>query len=1052
MAFLESFISQYAPPTIKSNPDHLKSWVESNIVGKTQQDLQSAVQSDPYVGLNGKNYYHYAAQEIEKKELAEGRDLTMGEQVAITDMMRQLAAVPPVFYNTDPQGRAVPRNFRAEVVAKANQSNWYRNMSSNALYSMAALPGRALSAIDPELGSRAMQHLYESYAPQEAPGAMAGQVIGGAWTAAPLVAGGPVTLLGLGAYGLSGVGQARLTAKEQRELGHDITLGEELTAAILQGGAEVGSGLLTAGLAKVGGKALLPVFSRMAPTLIQPLLRGGAKLAGKTLVTNAVRLLGSSLGEGAEEAATEAFQNYIDRTILDVKNEVGEGTGKAFKLGVATNLILSLLTAGRLSGAHTHISERAPTSLQRVEQSEQRLKMKLNEEAQEELMGQPEPVRDKPTNTELKAIHDYKDKLQLNDKEYRDILEKVTGKRSSKELTESEVVDVLSELGEAAELSFKEPHLGALLTDQLYEAERLGLGPLVKPVAKGRIDQQLEYSKTETEIDNMVDLLHPELSKRQLKKLKKRNEVPEIEVQMAKLLDTYEEAPDFLSEQHKKVFDYFRDLNRRVLEDKNAVRREQGLPEIPYREAYIAHIAELAEGFSEGFVEGMPQDLVYWAKEKGKTDITDKRDLQRQLEEKIGERFSTDLRALQKSMVWSGLKYKHMKKPVDHLYHVLDMAKHIMPASTQKWLRGWVDVHVKNQQTMTDEYINGVVNRTGLVGIFNKVLKPFGKEISKRPVTDLFTHIGKLNIYGAMAFRPKLWIRNKFQLMQNIALYGVQNTARALSYSPKNDPVLDQLLEQSSFLKSYTGAEELTRREKSLFARFGLAPYQWTAVTNAKQTMKAAYLAARPLMSDPKYADLGWADPRRTYTEPEGFLYPSEKRMLLEEMEFGASATQYQYIGMAMPGVFRHKSLTPLTRLQSWWMNYFFHFQREAVTRMLTGRTGQGRKIPASWRANWGKYMLGGGALLQTLGYGSSFLTGALPTSLSPTAAITLALYMYAKSDDERTRKRYANQIKRQIRVFVPGGLALKDVEDVWTGKKSLVDFFFYTKKRENKK
>jgi hypothetical protein len=401
-----------------------------------------------------------------------------------------------------------------------------------------------------------------------------------------------------------------------------------------------------------------------------------------------------------------------------------------------------------------------------------------------------------------------------------------------------------------------------------------------------------------------------------------------------------------------------------------------------------------------------------------------------------------------KGMAWSGLRSKHLAQPLKYFKDQMDLVKHVMPASTRRWVTDYMNIAIKGQQSATDEHINNWVKTGGIGKLLDKVLRPFGKSISEKPVTDLFQRIGTMNIYGTMAFRPKLWIRNTFQRIQNIAMYGFDAAFKA--NLPIDDDVLTELLDKSTFLQSYTGAEGLSPTDRGILRRYGLGPYQWTATNNAKTAMKAAYIASKPLVTDPKYKDLGWADPKRDYTEPEGFLYESEKQALLKEMEFGAGAAQYQYIGLAMPKIFRHKAAIPFTRLTSWWMNYFMHFNREALHRTITGETGYGKKIPASWRGNWAKYVVSGGPILQSLGYGASFMTGALPTRLSPTAALMYGMYAYATADDDRDRKRAEYQIKGALPTFVPGGLAAKDAEGLVTGEKDISEVLFYKQRGLN--
>ena len=130
---------------------------------------------------------------------------------------------------------------------------------------------------------------------------------------------------------------------------------------------------------------------------------------------------------------------------------------------------------------------------------------------------------------------------------------------------------------------------------------------------------------------------------------------------------------------------------------------------------------------------------------------------------------------------------------------------------------------------------------------------------------------------------------------------------------------------------------------------------------------------------------------------------------LLQEMEFGASATQYQYNSIGMPWIFRHKSLIPATRLTSWWMNYFAKFHREALHRAFTGRPSwsgpDGPTLPWSRRLGWLRYAVLGGLILNTMGYTRSYMFGAAPTGWPPAMQAADSIYKYVIADDEKRRK-----------------------------------------------
>ena len=236
----------------------------------------------------------------------------------------------------------------------------------------------------------------------------------------------------------------------------------------------------------------------------------------------------------------------------------------------------------------------------------------------------------------------------------------------------------------------------------------------------------------------------------------------------------------------------------------------------------------------------------------------------------------------------------------------------VMPASTKEWLINYVNTIIKGQEPKFDQTVNRMITSTGIGKMINVLLKPLGKSLSRKPITNVFGKLGRLTIHGVMGWRPKQLIRNKFQLVQNLALYTFR--ANLKGFLPASiDKNLESLLTDSLFLKSYTGIEELPTNIQKKLEKLWMAPYQWTAITNVSQSMKVAYWDTLELITKPKFKDFGWADPQRTYKEPKGKLYPSEREKLLKEMEFGAGVTQYSYIPMGMPQLFRYKALTPLT-------------------------------------------------------------------------------------------------------------------------------------------
>lgn len=149
---------------------------------------------------------------------------------------------------------------------------------------------------------------------------------------------------------------------------------------------------------------------------------------------------------------------------------------------------------------------------------------------------------------------------------------------------------------------------------------------------------------------------------------------------------------------------------------------------------------------------------------------------------------------------------------------------------------------------------------------------------------------------------------------------------------------------------------------------------------------------------------------------------------------------------MAMPGVFKHKWATPFTRLQSWWMNHFFKFHREAANRFYTGETRENQELPWSRRIGWGRYLVIGGVVLNTLGYTSSYLFGAAPEAIPPLAQLLINMYKYVITDNERARATAERKFLYALKTFIPGYLAAKDINAMLDKDRKWTDLLFYKK------
>ena len=608
---------------------------------------------------------------------------------------------------------------------------------------------------------------------------------------------------------------------------------------------------------------------------------------------------------------------------------------------------------------------------------------------------------------------------------------------------------------------FGEPTPIRYFTSQTYYSQKLGVKPLVEPLelAKQRLD--LEFPVLEHLIDAKIIEVNKAWGIGVGERLAARTRnVPTRGVrELRDLLDKYETLPaelvDKMPIEQVKLFSWFRNLNRTIINGENQVRRILNLEEIPYRQAYVRHVPDaMAQEILAG-THPLPPALEYWSKRIVGKKIFNPMEMERQLSTDLAEYFTKDLAYASKSMVWTGLKEIHLSQPLSAFKQMMGAYAKDMPASTRRWVDDYVNQVIKGQQTFFDEEINRLVAQSGFSGVMNKILRPFGRTVGTRPMTDLTQLAGRATILSVMTPRPglvKMIIRNLFQHTQDLALYGVKSSLRG--YAPAKGK-LAELLDRSLFLKGYTGFEQLPVAIQGKLEKLVLWPYGRSAIFNAKTAMKTAYHDYLPLIAEPKYRNLvgrsgkKWASPKRTYNEPKGFLYPDEEERLLSAMEWGAGATQYQYIAMGMPQIFRTKALVPLTRLQSWWMNHFFRFHREAMQGFFKGETSQG--LPLTWnkRANYLKYLVLGGGILTSMGYTTSYLAGVLPYNLSPVGQFAMGAWKYATADTDRQRGEAKREIFNSWKAIVPGALAQKELEQIWSGDKELWQMFFYGQEEE---
>lgn len=1067
------------PSTIDTS-DEIDEWVFNAFAGRTMNELiEGSSRSD--FGLTSKNYMHYAAQSVQQqqdeREQLGATPMSAEEQVAITDAYRQLGGDQPLFYDVGPGGVAIQEENRFNaayskvIEGRSAISDIMNGINRTFVGRTTGLIGTVAPSYAAELEEQNQMLLKGRGGWSTFIGDIAGQAL----VSAGLAAGAGVAGLVWAAPGLFAAqtfGSTRTDVFKERLKGKDISLAKELGAATLNGAAEFifehFGGRMASGAAGQARK-FIPAIGKQ---ILDKGVKGTTGLLKTALREGGLDIAKYSVGGGLEEFFTQLAQNTI--TNLYRPQKIMEGAGKAFLAGMIQPLMIAGPAALNSQFIAPLRKTKAFTPQEQVEKLEQ---MRENVRGDESITdNNKEQMYEELDNRIVELQPDIEAQIT---EEAQPVVEEERVRLPGEELipTPSTPTDkfvsegAIIEPGKAEppkpterqqpyeptpttdDPQFKEPTIAAGITPQNYYSQILGTKYLTKPSEIGKQEMDLEFNEIRGQIDGMLRALDKEAKTPwgERRRYRRKGEPTAAHVKMAELLNNNEEAPSNLTEGEKVVFDYFRKLSKNLIERENQVRRNLGVDEIPYRTNYFRHVAgELAhEIVGEGAI--LPKELEYWMDKKVSAKIFNSMEIERQLGSKLEELFSRDLGAVTKGMAYTALKEIHLSEPLAFFKQEMELVKDVIPASTRKWAEGYINHVIRGQETDFDKSVNNLITQTNPGRTIYKILHPFAKDMSRRPMTNLGRQIGNLNITWAIWGRPKLVIRNMFQRLQMLALHPVKYVMKGQLRNKKNKHMND-IIDNSLFTKGYTGMEELNKSELGLLKKVGMLPYQFIAASNAKSAMRASYYDIMDLITNQKYADLkGWRDSNRTGKEKEGFLYPSEEKTLKEEMELAAQATQYQYIPLAMPGVFKHKTAVPLTRLQSWWMNHFMMFQREALVRGISGKTTTGRQLPWSRRVGWLRYVTIAGPILTTMGYGSSFLIGALPESLSPVASSVLALWKWLTADRDRERDRARREFERGMTSIIPGGLAAKDMNDWMTGKKGAENLLFYnTDKKED--
>ena len=124
------------------------------------------------------------------------------------------------------------------------------------------------------------------------------------------------------------------------------------------------------------------------------------------------------------------------------------------------------------------------------------------------------------------------------------------------------------------------------------------------------------------------------------------------------------------------------------------------------------------------------------------------------------------------------------------------------------------------------------------------------------------------------------------------------------------------------------------------------------------------------------------------------------------------------------------------------------------MRRAFTGKPTYSKKggpiLPWKYRLGWLRYALIAVPILNAMRYQRSFLFGAAPTGLPPSAQFAWGMYNYVVgkgAGSEQQWKKGEKQMMSSGKTFIPGYMSYKDVEAIWSGRKELSSLLFYKKR-----
>lgn len=543
---------------------------------------------------------------------------------------------------------------------------------------------------------------------------------------------------------------------------------------------------------------------------------------------------------------------------------------------------------------------------------------------------------------------------------------------------------------------------------------------------------------------------------------------------MRDLLDTYEDAPDFLTKSEANIFNQIRELTRYLRQRANMVREKMGIEPIGDVRGYITHWMDSIANSVVNKDLPIHSGYLYWLMKGLPKEVKNKAAMKRKIKGKMKQFFSKDLGKLLKIMTAYDLKDIYLKEPYQAAWDELQQLREtrLILDSTYREVENYLLYDIRKHQAPMDKAFNRTIRKP--IDLLNKLLPT--KKIIDDPARNVFGSMRRLGLVSGLGFRLRPGGRNLGQRLLLTDLYRTVDYAKAQAVAFRlaampvvkhpvtgtEMPLIDLIREQDWYktalhkfedtVTAVTGVERsaLYIYSKTHVGNLFLSNVEVSALTGYFEWLnmrnQSTNVKSKHFKNTIKHA--------KKIKVPVSELLTQESDMMWNIRE-AVRRTQWEYFSISMPVIYRSQFNRAMGMFQSWWMNYFFNHSREMINQTVTGRNSLGRLLTPGGRLRAAK----GLGTIVAIGKAAKGLFGIemlkylfapLPGYLPPIPELVAGLILFFAADDEKEKQRAWKRIKYSLKFWIPFSAMGRDLNKLLSGEYSVADFIFY-RPREKK-